>query len=141
MQLHHHSSFIIQYKYIHRHSYNSTHSFFIIAFQSNPQGFRKSILFFFFDQMASSAMSLQSLSMTPLNNLSSCNHKLHRSSLLGFSTSFQNLGISSNGPDFSSRSSSTPKNISPVRALSQNSGHTDTSRPSKLIKITSCLYI
>ncbi|CAA7049821.1 unnamed protein product [Microthlaspi erraticum] len=86
--------------------------------------------------MASSGMSLQSLSMTPLNNLS-CNHKLHRSSLLGFSKSFQNLGISSNGPDFSSRLSSTPKNLTPVRAaLSQNSGHTDTSRPSKIQELS-----
>uniref|UniRef100_A0A1J3JEE1 allene-oxide cyclase n=1 Tax=Noccaea caerulescens TaxID=107243 RepID=A0A1J3JEE1_NOCCA len=83
--------------------------------------------------MASSAttMSLESISTTTLNNLSS-NHHLHRSSLLGFSRSFQNLGISSNGPDFSSRSRSTPKTLTPTRAFFWNWGKTENSRPSKI---------
>ncbi|KAF8100884.1 hypothetical protein N665_0214s0044 [Sinapis alba] len=79
----------------------------------------------------SSAMSLQSISKTTLNNLS-CNHQSHRSSFLGFSRSFQNLGISSNGPDFSARSRSTPKYLSPTRAFFWNWGKTENSRPSKV---------
>ncbi|KFK35075.1 hypothetical protein AALP_AA5G232000 [Arabis alpina] len=71
--------------------------------------------------MASSLVSFQS---TTLNNLS-CNHQFHRrSSLFGFSNSFQNLGISSNGPDFSFRST-----ITSSRALSQNLGNTENHRP------------
>ncbi|KAF8100883.1 hypothetical protein N665_0214s0043 [Sinapis alba] len=72
--------------------------------------------------MASYAMSLQSISMTRLNNLS-CNHQSHCSSLLSFSKPFQNFGISSNGQD------STPKNLTMSRALSNNSGDTQHSRP------------
>ncbi|XP_010425228.1 PREDICTED: allene oxide cyclase 2, chloroplastic-like [Camelina sativa] len=84
--------------------------------------------------MASSAVSLQSVSMamTNLNNHS----YFHRSSLLGFSKSFQNLGILSNGPDFSSRSSFTlKKNLTPCRALSQN-GNIENSRPSKVQELS-----
>ncbi|XP_018456114.1 allene oxide cyclase 2, chloroplastic [Raphanus sativus] len=81
--------------------------------------------------MASYAMSLQSISLTSLNNLS-WNHQSHRSSLLSFSKSFQNLGISSNGQDFSSRSTFTPKNLTMSQALSKNSGDTEHSRPSKV---------
>lgn len=81
---------------------------------------------------SSAAMSLESISMTTLNNLSR-NHQSHRSSLLGFSRSFQNLGISSNGPDFSSRSrSTTSKNLNVTRAFFWNWGKkTENSRPSK----------
>ncbi|ESQ32914.1 hypothetical protein EUTSA_v10004824mg [Eutrema salsugineum] len=75
--------------------------------------------------------SLHSISMTTLNNLS-CNHQFHRTSLVGFSRSFQHLGISSNAPDLSSRSSSIPTNLTLSRALSQNSGNTEISRPSKV---------
>lgn len=81
--------------------------------------------------MASYAMSLQSISTTTLNNLS-CNHQSHRNSLLGFSKHFKTLGISSNGSGFSSRSTSTPENLTLSRALSQN-GHIENSRPSKFI--------
>ncbi|CAN7091813.1 unnamed protein product [Brassica rapa subsp. narinosa] len=81
--------------------------------------------------MASHAMSLQSISTTTLNDLS-CNHQSQRSSLLSFYKPFQNLGISSNVQDFSSRSASTPKNLSLSRALSKNSGDTEHSRPSKV---------
>ncbi|XP_010502447.1 PREDICTED: allene oxide cyclase 2, chloroplastic-like [Camelina sativa] len=80
--------------------------------------------------MASSVMSLQSIYMTTLNNLS-CNNKSHLSSLLGFSRSSQSLGISSNGLNFFSRSSFTPKkNLTPTRALSQDS------RPSKVQELS-----
>ncbi|XP_010514198.1 PREDICTED: allene oxide cyclase 2, chloroplastic-like [Camelina sativa] len=84
--------------------------------------------------MASSAMSLQSVSMTMTNlNNHSC---FQRSSLLGFSKSFQNLGILSNGPDFYSRSSFTlKKNLTPYRALSQN-GNIENSRPSKVQELS-----
>ena len=81
--------------------------------------------------MASHAISLQSISTTTLNDLS-CSHQSHRSSLLSFYKPFQNLGISSNVQDFSSRSTSTPKNLSLSQALSKNSGDTEHSRPSKL---------
>ncbi|KAG7558730.1 Allene oxide cyclase [Arabidopsis thaliana x Arabidopsis arenosa] len=85
--------------------------------------------------MASSAMSLQSISMTTLNNLS-CNQQFHRSSLLGFSKSFQNLGISSNGPASSSPLSFTPKkNLTASRALSQN-GNIENPRPSKVQELS-----
>ncbi|KAL9292724.1 putative allene-oxide cyclase [Arabidopsis thaliana] len=85
--------------------------------------------------MASSAVSLQSISMTTLNNLS-CNQQFHRSSLLGFSKSFQNLGISSNGSDFSYPSSFTAKkNLTASRALSQN-GNIENPRPSKVQELS-----
>ncbi|XP_010514195.1 PREDICTED: allene oxide cyclase 2, chloroplastic-like [Camelina sativa] len=80
--------------------------------------------------MASFVMSLQSISMTTPNNLS-CNNQSHPSSLLGFSKSFQNLGISSNGRNFSSPSSITPKkNLTPTRALSQDA------RPSRVQELS-----
>ncbi|EOA24643.1 hypothetical protein CARUB_v10017913mg [Capsella rubella] len=80
--------------------------------------------------MASSVMSLQSISMTTLNNLS-CNKQSQRSSLLGFSKSSQNLGVSSNGLNFSSRSSFTPKKkLTPTQAISQDS------RPSKIQELS-----
>ncbi|KAL1189654.1 Allene oxide cyclase 2 [Cardamine amara subsp. amara] len=87
--------------------------------------------------MASSAMSLQSISIASLNNLS-FNHLSHRSSLLGFSKSFQNHVITSNGPNFSSRSSFTPKKnlITPCQALSQNLGKTENFRPSKVQELS-----
>ncbi|KAG7558731.1 Allene oxide cyclase superfamily [Arabidopsis thaliana x Arabidopsis arenosa] len=82
---------------------------------------------------SSAAMSLESISMTTLNNLSR-NHQSHRTSLLDFSRSFQNLGISSNGPDFFSRSrSTTSKNLNVTRAFFWNWGKkTENSRPSKI---------
>ncbi|CAN8266519.1 unnamed protein product [Cochlearia groenlandica] len=81
---------------------------------------------------SSTMISLQSISMTNFKNLS-CNHKSLPTSLLGFSKSFNNLGISSNGHDFSSRSSFTPKHlITPCQALTQNSGNNENSRPSKI---------
>ncbi|XP_010502446.1 PREDICTED: allene oxide cyclase 2, chloroplastic [Camelina sativa] len=80
--------------------------------------------------MASSAMSLQSVSMTNINN------QFHRSSLLGFSKSFQSIGILSNGLNFSSRSSFTPKkNLTPTQALSQN-GNIENSRKSKVQELS-----
>ncbi|CAN6910575.1 unnamed protein product [Brassica oleracea] len=84
--------------------------------------------------MASYAMSLQSISTTTLNNLS-CNHQSHRNSLLGFSKHFKTLGISSNGSGFSSRSTSTPENLTLSRALSQN-GHIENSRPSRIQELS-----
>ncbi|XP_010502459.1 PREDICTED: allene oxide cyclase 3, chloroplastic isoform X2 [Camelina sativa] len=82
---------------------------------------------------SSAAMSLESISMTNLNNLSRNNHHFNRSSLLGFSRSFQNLGISSNGPYFFSRSRSTTKNLNVTRAFFWNWGKkTELSRPSKI---------
>ncbi|KFK35078.1 hypothetical protein AALP_AA5G232400 [Arabis alpina] len=83
--------------------------------------------------MAPSAMSLESISLTTLNNLTRT-HQVHRSSLLGFSKSFQNLKISSTGPDFSSRSSrsTTSKNLTPTQAFFWNWGKTENSRPSKV---------
>ncbi|CAN7026302.1 hypothetical protein IGI04_024893 [Brassica rapa subsp. trilocularis] len=84
--------------------------------------------------MASYAMSLQSISTTTLNNLS-CHHQSHRNSLLGFSKHFKTLGISSNGSGFSSRSPSTPENLTLSRALSQN-GHIENSRPSRIQELS-----
>ncbi|XP_010425230.1 PREDICTED: allene oxide cyclase 3, chloroplastic-like, partial [Camelina sativa] len=82
----------------------------------------------------SAATSLESISMTNLNNLSRNNHHfINRSSLLGFSRSFQNLGISSNGPDFFTRSRSTTKNLNVTRAFFWNWGKkTEIPRPSKI---------
>ncbi|CAH8266724.1 unnamed protein product [Arabidopsis lyrata] len=86
--------------------------------------------------MSSSAMSLQSISMTTLNNIS-CNQQFHRSSLLGFSKSFQNLGVSSIGPDSSTRSSFNPKKkLTPTRALTQDLGNTENPRPSKVQELS-----
>ncbi|CAE6066695.1 unnamed protein product [Arabidopsis arenosa] len=86
--------------------------------------------------MASSAMSLQSISMTTLNNLS-CNQQFHRSSLLGFSKSIQNLGISSNGQDFSSPLSFTPKkNLTASRATLSQNGNIENPRPSKVQELS-----
>ncbi|KAG2301981.1 hypothetical protein Bca52824_030632 [Brassica carinata] len=85
--------------------------------------------------MASNAMSLQSISLTSLNNLY-CNHLTHRTSLLHFSKPFQNLGISSSGQDFTSRTTSTPKNPTLSRALSKNAGDTEHSRPSKVQELS-----
>ncbi|KAL1189655.1 Allene oxide cyclase 3 [Cardamine amara subsp. amara] len=87
--------------------------------------------------MASSAMSFESISMTTLNNLSR-NHHFRRSSLLGFSRSFQNFGISSNGPDFFSRSrSTTPKNLNVPRAFFWNWGKKpENSRPTKIQELS-----
>ncbi|AEE77065.1 unnamed protein product [Arabidopsis thaliana] len=86
--------------------------------------------------MASSTISLQSISMTTLNNLS-YSKQFHRSSLLGFSKSFQNFGISSNGPGSSSPTSFTPKKkLTPTRALSQNLGNTENPRPSKVQELS-----
>ncbi|KAJ0252901.1 Allene oxide cyclase 3 [Hirschfeldia incana] len=79
----------------------------------------------------SSAMSLGSVSMTALDKLSHNNHS-HRNSFLGFSRSFQNFKISSNGPDFSSQSRSTSKYLSPTRAFFWNWGKPENSRPSKV---------
>lgn len=100
----------------------------LIVFKSIISKFQKSS----WSMASASAVSLESISMTTLNNLSR-NHHLHRSSLLGFSRSFQNLGISSNGPDFFSRSrSTTPKNLNVTRAFFWNWGKkTEISRPSK----------
>ncbi|XP_010514199.1 PREDICTED: allene oxide cyclase 3, chloroplastic-like [Camelina sativa] len=82
---------------------------------------------------SSAAMSLESISMPNLNNLSRNNHHFNRRSLLGFSRSFQNLGISSNGPDFFSRSRSTTKNLNVTRAFFWNWGKkSELSRPNKI---------
>ncbi|KAG2261509.1 hypothetical protein Bca4012_013750 [Brassica carinata] len=84
--------------------------------------------------MASFAMSLQSISMTTLNNLSS-NHQSHPTSLLGFSKHVKNLGVSSISPGILSRSTSTPKNLTLSRALSQN-GDIENSRPSRIQELS-----
>ncbi|CAH8360966.1 unnamed protein product [Eruca vesicaria subsp. sativa] len=85
--------------------------------------------------MASYATSpLQYMSMTTLNHLS-CTKQSHRTSLLGLSKSSQNLGISSNGPYLFSRSTSTPKNLTLTRALSQN-GNIENSKSSKIQELS-----
>ncbi|ESQ35490.1 hypothetical protein EUTSA_v10008630mg [Eutrema salsugineum] len=80
--------------------------------------------------MASSAAAA-SISMITLRNLSR-NHQSHQTPLLGFSRSFHNLRIPSNGPDFLARSrrSTTSYTRGFFRTLCSSS--TENSRPTKI---------
>lgn len=76
-------------------------------------------------------MSVEALSLTNLRNLSP-NHQSHRSSVLGFSGSFQNFRISSNGPDCSARSRSSSKNLTTTKAFIWNLFNGEKSTPPKV---------
>lgn len=79
--------------------------------------------------MASSAAAA-SISLVTLRNIS----RKHQNPLLGFSSSFHNLRISSNGPAFSTRSRSTTYSSTPgfFRTMCSSSSSSENSRPTKI---------